>query len=418
MARQQRIAKFICPGLIAAAALCWRPTFAVAEESDVPATKTTENQADGDTPSSAYAPSPGDIDQWIEQLGHDAYPVRQAAADELLKAGMPARERLLPLADGPDPEKRAAARRLVALIDRTEFERRLEEFAADADGKKGLTLPGWDRYHEFAGSDPAARALFVEMQRDEGPLLAAAFGVSTRPASDLWEAKLIRLVQRQAMNDPRGTGFSMGSAATLLFLAAVPELSSPRGASWVEHLVQRTPIRETLQAGTYRDVLRRLLVAWIFNCPDENEALLHRRLYLASGYELKEALPFAVSVALREGKYVNVQPTTRGVAMLTIGHLGGPQHVDRLEPLLDDQSVVANAPGQPVFQVQIRDVALVVMITLTDQRAADYGYVHARVQSQRMYQLDTLYFENDAQRSGAIAKWRAWRSEQAKAQRN
>jgi hypothetical protein len=57
--------------------------------------------------------------------------------------------------------------------------------------------------------------------------------------------------------------------------------------------------------------------------------------------------------------------------------------------------------------VEVRDVALVIMLKLTDQQPADYGYVNAQPAS---LQLQTLYRENDGQRDEAIAKWRAWRS--------
>ncbi len=54
---------------------------------------------------------------------------------------------------------------LVALIDRTEFHRRLDAFARDEGGHQGLTLPGWEKFRERVGGDPAARTLFVDMQR-------------------------------------------------------------------------------------------------------------------------------------------------------------------------------------------------------------------------------------------------------------
>ena len=110
---------------------------------------------------------------------------------------MSAREPLLVIVDGPDPERRAAARRLVALIDQSEFHRRLEAFAADTEGRQRLTLPGWDQYQKLVGSDPAARALFVDMQRHEGALIAAMFGASKQPPGDLLESRLVRLVQWQ-----------------------------------------------------------------------------------------------------------------------------------------------------------------------------------------------------------------------------
>jgi hypothetical protein len=353
------------------------------------------------------------IAHWIDQLNHDAYPVRQAAAEQLLHSGMPARDPLLQVADGPDPETRAAARRLVALIDRSEFHRRLEAFARDEGGAQGLTLPGWEKFRERVGDDSASRALFVEMQRHEGAVLAAVFGASPQPLQGMWEERLVRLVQWQVNVGDRTVLPQLGTCATMLFLGSLPETDvSERGAVLVENLIQRPPIRENLQAGNYRDAIRRLVVSWIMYCPNQHEVILNRRLYMASMNQLHEALPLALEVARSAGNYASVQPPTRAAAILLIGQLGGAEHVQLLEPLLEDTTLcAAAAPGQALTSVQIRDVALVVMLHLTSQRPADYGYVHARMQPEQMFQLQTLSIENDEQRVRALDKWRVWRRE-------
>jgi hypothetical protein len=123
-------------------------------------------------------------------------------------------------------------------------------------------------------------------------------------------------------------------------------------------------------------------------------------------------LPLPLAVIGGEDPYKHTQPSTRALAALVIGQFGGAEHVDRLEPLLADSSNcngLQQQPGQPA--VQVRDVALVVMLQLTGQRPADYGYVNAGAQSPRLMQLGTLGRENDAQRAEAIAKWRLWRAE-------
>jgi hypothetical protein len=369
---------------------------------------------------SAAAPSPEASDSsqaipvWIEQLSDDVYALRHSAAEKLLEAGASAREPLLALVDDPDPETRAAARRLVALIDRTEFQRRLDAFASDVDGGKGLTLPGWEQFSEIAGSDPPARALFVEMQRHEGAVLAAAFGVATKPVAQLWEERLMRIVQWQPMIDNRNASPPLGSCAAVLFLGTVKDVEgSDRGALLIEHLIQRPPLRDSLQVGKYRPVIRRLVVGWILHCPNENETLLGRRINLASINELKEALPLALAVVGGAEKYASVQPMTKAAALLLVGQFGSREHIDVVEPLLEDSTVcmprVSQAPGQTA-NVQIRDVALVVLTTMTGQRPADYGYVHARMQAQQMYHLQTLHVATDEQRASAVAKWRAWRA--------
>jgi hypothetical protein len=356
-----------------------------------------------------------DIPNWIAQLNHDAFPMRRAAAEKLLQAGAAARNPLLALVDDPDPEMRAAARRLVALIDRSEFQRRLDAFANDVDGQKGLTLPGWEQFREVAGRDSAARALFVEMQRHEGAMLSAAFGDSKTSASQMWEERLMRLVQWQVTADNRIATPPLGSCAAMLFLGSAAGMEvSDRGALLIEHLIQRPPLREMLQSGDYRPAIRRLVVGWVLECPNENEAFLVKRMYLASINELKEAIPLALAVAGGEEKYASVGPNTKAAALLLVGQFGEREHVARVEPLLEDTTVcmprVAQTPGQPAANVQIRDVALIVLLTLTDQRPADYGYVHARMQAQRMYQIQTLHAPDDEHRAKAAAKWRAWRA--------
>jgi hypothetical protein len=353
------------------------------------------------------------IGHWIEQLNNDAYPVRQAAAEELLNTGIPAREPLLKVVDGPDPETRAAARRLVALIDRTEFHRRLDAFARDEGGIQGLTLPGWEKFRHRAGEDAAARALFVDMQRQEAALLAAAFGAGPQPLNGIWEERLVRLVQWQVNVGDRTASPQLGTCATLLFLGSIAETEvTERGAVLVENLIQRPPIRENLQAGNYRDAIRRLVVGWIVHCPNQNEVILNRRLYMASMNQLHETLPLALDVAHAAGNYTAVQPPTRADAVLLVGQLGSDEQVPLLESLLDDATVCATAAqGQAATNVQIRDVALVVMLHLTGQRPADYGYVHARLQPELKFQLQTLSIENDEQRVAALDKWKAWRRE-------
>jgi hypothetical protein len=360
--------------------------------------------------------SPEDIQKWIGQLSDDSFSIRQAAADRLLAAGTPAREALAEIAKGPEPEARAAARRLVALIDRTEFNRRLEAFAADTDGKRGLTLPGWDRYREMVGNDPAARALFVEMQRAEGPLIAAVFGVSSRPPEQWWEERLSRLLSWQGVAANRAAMPPLGSCAAIVFLGSVPELEvSDRGALFVENLITRPPIAEALAADAPQEAVRRLVGSWLLHCPNDNETILERRLQLMIVMNVKDALSLALGVATGdEKKYANVRPTTRAAAVLAVGQFGGKEHAARLEPLLDDNSVCmplqAPQQGQRVTNVQVRDVALCVMLHLTGQKPSDYGYLHAQSSPQQVFHLHTLHVASDDVRADAAAKWKKWRA--------
>jgi hypothetical protein len=65
--------------------------------------------------------------------------------------------------------------------------------------------------------------------------------------------------------------------------------------------------------------------------------------------------------------------------------------------------------------VQIRDLALVVLLQRTGQNPLDYGYAQARQQRQHLYAPETLYLNNDEERVAAVAKWRAWKASEQSA---
>ena len=340
---------------------------------------------------------------------------------------MAGREQLLEVVEGPDPEKRAAARRLIALIDRSEFRRRLDAFAADTDGRQKLTLPGWEEFQKLAGSDAEARILFVEMQRQEGAILSAVFGASKRSPEEQYEARLLQIAQWQSVAGDRGATPSVGSCATMLFLGSVPQINlSDTAASLIENLIQRPPIRPLVQAdnaesqdGTKKqdavqkeDAARKLVIGWLMNCPNKSEDILRQRLGIIQTLGIKDALALPLSVVSSDPQNLHVLPITKALAAQTIGMLGTREHVDRLAPLLEDSSICIplqlQVPNQPALNVQVRDVALCQMLLLTQQQPSDYGYVKAQLQSPRNFPLQTLYRENDQQRTEAIAKWRTW----------
>jgi hypothetical protein len=369
------------------------------------------------TANSSSNPNQDDIAHWIKDLSSDAFSLRQEAAVRLLAAGAAARPPLIELAAGSDPETRAAARRLVALIDRSEFRRRLEAFAADADGRQGLSLPGWPEYQKLVGSDQQSRALFVDMQRQEGPLIAATFGGSKRAPEELFESRLVRLAQWQNPNGERGNMPPVGSCAAMLFLAASPDITvTDAAASFVQNIIQRPPVNAALGPENSQPALRKLIVTWLLQCPNKNEDLLRQRLGVISTSGLTDALPLALRVC-NDPQYLDVTPLTKAIALLIVGQFGNRGDVAQLEPLLDDTSDCLpqqiQIPGQNATAVQVRDVALVMLLTLTDQSPADYGYTAARLTTPRNYQLQTLYRETDQQRSEAIAKWREWKTSHA-----
>lgn len=363
------------------------------------------------------------IEQWIEQLADDAYTVRQLAADRLLDAGAVAHEPLLAVAEGPDPEVRAAARRLVALIEESEFQRRLSAFAADTDGRRGLTLPGWKEFKELLGGDAGARGLFVDMQQSEAPLLAEVFSDQPRLEGDHWEERLARLLRQRAIPGRSVVTPPLGSCATMLFLGSLPHADvSEQTAMQLVTLIQQAPLRDALQADR-GDPVRRLVVGWITHCPNQNENALRQRFALSMKYDLAEVVPLALAVAHGDPQYLAVDRTVRAGAILAVGKFGGPEEAADLEPLLEDDTVCLSGGQSPNLgqrrfnDVQVRDVALAVILHLNKRDLKEYGFTRARRQRVNLFDLKTLGMESDEHRAAAIAKWQKWKNAQPAAKK-
>jgi hypothetical protein len=209
----------------------------------------------------------------------------------------------------------------------------------------------------------------------------------------------------------------------MIFLGSVAEAAiSDRAATYLPQLVQRPPVLQAIEGATRQEAVRRLVVGWVVECPNRSEVVLQQRLKLALVHELREAVPLALGVAQNDPAFLTVQPATRAVALMVVGQFGSRGDADKLEPLLEDATVclslgAAQPAGQAAGNVQIRDVALVVMLQLTDQNPADYGYSHTRRQSQRLYDLRSLYADSDEQRTAAAAKWRAWKAKEGESSR-
>jgi hypothetical protein len=364
-------------------------------------------------------PTPPTADQitaWIDQLGHSAYAVRQSAAEHLMAAGASARDALSKESDSPDPETRAAARRIVALIDTSEANRRLAEFAADTDGRRGLTLPGWPEFGDLVDQDESARALFVDMQRHEAPLLAEVFGPGPREGKSSWDDRLARLLNIRTMPGSQVFAPPLGSCATMMFLGAAPnsDIDDTR-ANYLFGLALRPPLREALQARHAPNTVRKLVIAWITKCPNHSEPTLRDRLTLMSIYGLDECLPLPQAIVRGGPEYLSISPALRASAALAVGRFGSKDDVPILEPMLDDETVFAvpNGPQGTVGVVQVRDVALAVMIHLTGQEPKDYGFSHVRLNPQNLFEPISLSLDSNDDRISAIAKWRAWKAAQA-----
>jgi hypothetical protein len=349
------------------------------------------------------------IARLIRELGASTFMARQHAQRELVALGSAAKPALETASHDPDHEIRQRARSALAAIAEVDFHVRLGEFVIDQYADDGHGLPGWQRYRSLVGASPAARRLFADMQRAEHQLLEA---VDQRPAHSgtLLDARCQQLENRvQDADAARQPQYALSTMAALLFAASNPDVPlSDRARKCINGFGNQ--LNQPLHSRPTDRLVRALLDAWVGRPFERDDLDGYHNLLLAMQYDLKGGLGPALAL---------VNPPPSGApgldqyAILTIGKLGSREHVTVLEPLLEDRRSVPDRGGRE-SEVQIRDVALAVMIHLTGQKLADYGFSHAKLNTPYLFNPNTLGFSDPAARDEAIKKWRAWREQQKK----
>ena len=102
------------------------------------------------------------------------------------------------------------------------------------------------------------------------------------------------------------------------------------------------------------------------------------------------------------------------LAILLAGRFGGKAVMPLLEKQLNDASNCGSVPtDKPPHSVelQVRDVALGVLLHITGQDARQYGPTSSEPYGQGIYQVTMPAFADAATRDAALKKWVQWRAE-------
>lgn len=362
------------------------------------------------TTTEASAPS-AEVADLLERLGDDYYGTREEAKNRLVALGLPVKPFLQDVLDSPDPEVRRRAKLILDEIIEQDYARRLKAFEDDPLAQSDPDLPCWKRFRDMVGDSPADRKLFVMMHRAEGELLLS---VERQPGDDVTKHLQYRCRQIQLdlafNNGSTPIEPSLGSLATLYFVAAQPDVSIPQdAASQLGNLSYRPGMQQALTAGDYSAAMRSVLSAWVGRRLDSNSA--YQNFMIAMRYNLPSVLEPAVAAVQEGGRHSHV----RLYGLLVVGRFGNKEHWPVLEKLLDDKSVclstrINNQP-QPV-QIQVRDVALAVLVKMSGQKLADYGFTKAEDEATSYLKPYSLSLADEKAREAGIEKWKKWAGEQ------
>ncbi|MFP6620003.1 MAG: hypothetical protein VB877_11700 [Pirellulaceae bacterium] len=359
--------------------------------------------------------------QLVQQLADASFTKRQQAQQELLKLGPLAQQALQRGLGHSDPEVRRSCRRLLADVLEGKYQRELQAFIEDPASKAGQMLPGWKRFQERAGNDPAARSLFVKMQQAERGLLAS-LEAGNEAAAEALDTRFRQVYSRtySRVANQRKTP-SLGTLAALLFVCGDPQLELPQTITdnnyWV-NLLQQPTLQQALGKNPDNRSLRIMLGDWIAK-PNSIRSL-YNKLRLSLQHEIPAGLQLAMET-LQESK--NLSGSYQAYCVHVIAMMGGKNYSRSLNDLLTNQTVcsrrILTKNGMKVeLTVEIRDVALAWLLFLHEQDHKQYGMLQAKATLDRTrlvtrvpslsVSTSSLGYSNTSQRPKAMKKWQAF----------
>jgi hypothetical protein len=343
----------------------------------------------------------------VEQLASSAFADREVAQKELLKLGPAALPALCNGLKSQDLEVRRRCEQLVALIEKGEWSRKADAYAADRAGTQRHDLPLQAPYEKLVGTGPAARKLFAECVRTNGPFLqqvASARG----PGLAVLQ---VRCREFHASMDPEGDAQKLkaGDLATLL-IASIH--LKDEGSNWQEptsvaHLLGSPGFRQAVQNRKTGEAFRRLLLAWVQSRGAADVLAQQCFLHFVQHAEFKEGL--AVVQALVQDK--NANPVNiRAVGLAVLGKIGGKDAAPALEKLWSEETALFTAPDDSGAQGRLGDQALAASMRLAGKDPKAYGMavfeVTLKGPGNTAWQAPIQWFTSDEDRRAALRRWK------------
>jgi hypothetical protein len=338
-----------------------------------------------------------DVEALVRQLGDDSFAARSAAVEKLLAIGAAALPALRETARLQDVELRCQARRLIALIEASDYEQRLAAFLED---RSGAEPPGWERFRCVCGEGHAARRMFVALLRAEPRLWHAAARGERAEVDREFEQRCRDIEGTSDYRRRREAPWE--TVCTLLLLAADPQARLEYQSSFaVYNLASHTALDAPLASAENGAMVKRLLARWVEQ-GDRAAAIL--RFQLAYRHRLPECLAPALEL-LRDDreKYVHHK------ALLVAARFGKPQHLDVVQRFLDDPTILYKR-ADTGYTCQCRDAALTAAVRLSGRDPAEFGFEQLKADEFHLYEYNSVGFASDDQRQAALARWRAWKS--------
>ncbi len=356
----------------------------------------------------------------VERLASPRHEDREKAQDDLAAMGRRAMPALTEaLARHVSPEVRARCQMLYPRARADALQARLAVFVADAGGKFEHDLPGWAEFRQItAGCGPAARAVFADIAttpigRELVLAELAPQDLGGRIALRKQEMYTRRFASPTRPGQPQAEPTVAEVLALMLAETRIPSRHIPRTSSSTLVFTMPGFVSALAGGGPQARVYRTVAGKW---AASRDEALLMTQaLSVATTLDIPEA----ADVGARMMTTAGVTPLSKAQATMAVAKVGNPKHLPALEAVFKDEGVVrtlgvvvapVGAPAPAAARtVQLRDVALVAALLLTEQDPTEYGFEVTTARPGVRY-LYTVWNLPADRRAAAFEKWNEWRA--------
>ncbi|HVK13344.1 MAG TPA: HEAT repeat domain-containing protein [Gemmataceae bacterium] len=325
----------------------------------------------------AAVAAPGDVGtpeharaaELVKQLGHNRYPVREAAAKQLLEMGGAAAAALREGQKSADEEVRA---KCVALLPRAvalDWERKAAAYLADADGTQKHDLPLLAAFEKMVGKpDAEARKLFAAMLKANGPLFETA---ATDPkAAPKALADRVRILQESHLSGNAQVKMDPAEIASVLLVQSLVKERAAAPTDWRNvpgRLLSNPGVADAIGTAAFRKVV----AGWAAALPSGENMSSQFFCMAARKYSIPEATPALIKAAT--DKTANAM-TVRVIAVEALGKAGGAEATAALESILTDETAVINFNNGGGETYLIGDAALAALVAIHKKDRKDYGF--------------------------------------------
>ena len=323
---------WVSVGLVASAL----PTRSIAQEKSIPEKAPPVDAAT--------------ISQWIQQLGHSQFDVRDQATAKLSSLSPDQLDLLKEkLKDASDPE---IVVRLSSVVAKLKAQRQREivgVFLRDTDLSNDHGLGGWSSFSKVAGLNRSSKRLFLQLY-DRFPELVEESLDDPNQATEVG-MKLVKTIQLEEM---RLSQADKSDGLALLYCTCVAAGNEQSNLAPIAlRVLMRAPYNQALRDPQSKRAIESMVELWSQGMTSSYEQVTALQIMLEANLATSKSLARRILESYKSGSSEELEPRDALRAFQVFFRFGKPEDVPLLEHWLDNQDVCEelvslNFPGGPV----------------------------------------------------------------------